>query len=349
MRRSICLILTMAFLICICSAGAASAGSASDPLISQSYITDNYVPAVQQQGAALRAEGEAAVKNYLSARLSAGGDDVNLLNGYKSLRAAKGDSFVLPFGSSLILLSGSGSVSHNGTVLDTAAGAELPSGQALQLHVRYLVAEDTSAAFTISAASASLLIEGSYSGKGTEIVTFSDVPESHFAYAAIGYFAGKGLVSGLGDGRFDPSGVMTRGMFVTLLGRVAGVDKSAYPGSSFSDVAVSQYYAPYVQWASQAGLVSGMGDGTFAPDVPITRQQMAKLVVAFAGYGGYSLKSGTAATFADDGQIASWAKQEVYQAAAAGLINGRGGNRFEPGATANRAEVCTLVYRLITA
>lgn len=346
MKRAICLILVLALLACG-GVALATAGTASDPLISQSYMS-TYRAAVLEQVKGLLTAGENAVKAYLNARLpdGEGEESSNPLNGFKQVSIAQGEVLNLPFGSSLILVSGGLHLQHNGTVLDTAAGAELSSGAAVGRNVRLLVAEDTQASFTATS-STQVLIEGTYT-KGSSH-SFSDVPEGHFAYEAIGYFAGQGLVNGVAADRFDPSGQMTRGMVVTLLGRVYGINAERYPGSSFSDVSADQYYAPYIQWASKVGLVSGMGDGTFAPDRPITRQEMAKLVVDFADYAGYPLASGTAGSFADDGQIAAWAKEEVYRAAGAGLINGRGQNRFEPAATANRAEVCTLVYRLITA
>ena len=352
MKRTICLVLIVALLACAGVGLAASAGTAGDPLITKSYIENTYIASVISQIRTLLSAGETRVKSYLGTALAPlkGDGTVNYLNGYTQRTAIMGDSFTLPFGSSLILADGAAQVYHNGALLDTAAGAEVAPGTALSKNVRYLVAEDTSATFTVTSATARVLIEGSHQGEGTALITFSDLPSSHFAYDAVLYFAGQGLVSGMGDNKFEPSGVMTRGMFVTLLGRIYGVNTAAYPGSSFADVAPGQYYAPYVEWASKTGLVKGMGENQFAPNDPITRQQMAKLVVSFADYVGYDLTPvKEAAPFADDAEIADWAEAEVYRAVAAGLINGRGGNRFEPEATANRGEVCTLVYRLITA
>ncbi len=346
MKRALCLILILALLACPSSALAASAGSAGDPLISQSYMT-GYTAELLQQGKALLSTAESAVKAYLDSKLPS--VDGTAQAGYKSLRAAEGNTYTLPFGSSLILLSGSGSATCTGALLNTASGQELPSGSALSRSARYLVLEDSRAVFTITSASAQVLIEGPYTSGQADPSGFVDVPETHFAYKAIEHFVAHKYVSGVGDNRFDPSGQMTRGMFVTLLGRVYGVNTENYPGSSFTDVPTGRYYTPYVQWASRTGLVKGMGGGLFDPDRPITRQEMAKLVADFADYAGYTLGTGISITFADDAQIASWAKHDVYRAAWAGLITGREGNRFAPSETATRAEVCTLVYRLITA
>ena len=75
---------------------------------------------------------------------------------------------------------------------------------------------------------------------------------------------------------------MTRGMFVTVLGRIAGVDTADYAGQTpFKDVPANMYYAPYVAWAAKHGVTSGMGDGTFSPDGLINREQMATFFVRY--------------------------------------------------------------------
>ena len=75
---------------------------------------------------------------------------------------------------------------------------------------------------------------------------------------------------------------MTRGMFVTVLGRLAKVDTENYTGTSFSDVPAATYYAPYISWASGEGIVSGTGNGRFSPDTPVTREQIAKMLFTYA-------------------------------------------------------------------
>ena len=76
---------------------------------------------------------------------------------------------------------------------------------------------------------------------------------------------------------------MTRGMFVTALGRLAGIDQADYKTGKFTDVKADAYYAPYVNWAAEKGIVNGTSATTFSPDTNITREQMA---VIMAGKGG---------------------------------------------------------------
>ena len=109
---------------------------------------------------------------------------------------------------------------------------------------------------------------------------FKDVKEGDWYYDAVQYARINGFFNGTSKNTFAPNGTMTRGMFVTVLGRMAGVDTAAYEGQSvFSDVPARMYYAPYVAWAAKHGITSGTGDGKFSPDALINRQQMAAFFV----------------------------------------------------------------------
>lgn len=116
----------------------------------------------------------------------------------------------------------------------------------------------------------------------TNPVTFSDVSESFWGYDEVGFVAARELFQGVDDELFDPSGTMTRAMLVTVLGRLAGIDPADYDGqSAFSDVDADSWYGPYVAWAAENGVVEGVGDGLFAPDAPITREQMCTMLVRY--------------------------------------------------------------------
>ena len=75
---------------------------------------------------------------------------------------------------------------------------------------------------------------------------------------------------------------MTRGMFVTALGRLAGINPDSYKTGKFTDVKADAYYAPYVNWAAQTGIVEGVTAITFAPDTNINREQMAVIMANYA-------------------------------------------------------------------
>ena len=110
---------------------------------------------------------------------------------------------------------------------------------------------------------------------------FIDVNDTDWFYDAVQYVWTNGIFNGISETEFNPAGTMTRGMFVTVLGRMAGVDTEQYLDTEvFTDVKPDMYHAPYVAWASKHGITSGVGDGLFAPDTLITRQQMATFFCA---------------------------------------------------------------------
>ncbi|MFR6378090.1 MAG: S-layer homology domain-containing protein [Oscillospiraceae bacterium] len=95
-----------------------------------------------------------------------------------------------------------------------------------------------------------------------------------------GYTTVNKLAGGIGSNRcFSPDTVLTRGMFVTVLGQLAQIDEDAYPGTSFNDVEIGRWYAPLCGVGRAAAvIVSGTGNGRFEPNAPITREQMASIV-----------------------------------------------------------------------
>lgn len=182
---------------------------------------------------------------------------------------------------------------------------------------------------------------------GAASANFTDVTD-HWAKAPIAFVTERGLFSGTGEGNFSPDQSMTRGMFVTVLGRLSKVAPESYKTTSFTDVNAGTYYLPYIEWASEQGIVSGTSEATFAPDQDITREQMAVLIVNYAKMIGFKLPQVvTENTFADNDQVAAYAKAAVAQLQQAGIFSGKDGNRFDPKATATRAEVSAVFQRFI--
>ena len=117
----------------------------------------------------------------------------------------------------------------------------------------------------------------------------------------------------------------------------------SYKTGKFTDVKADAYYAPYVNWAAQTGIVEGVTAITFAPDTNINREQMAVIMANYAKKLGCDLpKTLQAVTFADNAQISSWAKDAVKVMQQAGILAGKNGNKFDPKGTATRAEVATV-------
>ena len=176
---------------------------------------------------------------------------------------------------------------------------------------------------------------------------FTDI-HNHWAADNILFAASRGLLSGTSDTTFSPNTGMTRGMFVTALGRLAGINSDSYKTGKFTDVKADAYYAPYVNWAAQNGIVEGVTATTFAPDTNINREQMAVIMANYAKKLGYDLpKTLQAVTFADNAQISSWAKNAVRTMQQAGILSGKNGNKFDPKGTATRAEIATVLRRFV--
>lgn len=182
----------------------------------------------------------------------------------------------------------------------------------------------------------------------------------HWAENDIAWVIERGLFNGTSATTFTPNGSMTRGMFVTVLGRYAGIDPDDYEDwylpDLYTDVDADLYYAPYINWAARHGITSGTGGGTFSPDAPITREQMAVFLVRFANCYGYvfePIRDDVPGEFTDEDTIAGYAADAVSVMRESGVITGRanadGSCRFDPRAQAARSECAAVFHRLMDA
>ncbi len=173
---------------------------------------------------------------------------------------------------------------------------------------------------------------------------FNDVQEKDWFYGAVQFVYGKGMMSGTGAGTFAPYATTTRGMIVTILHRLEG--SPAEITSSFTDVLSGEYYAAPVAWASANKIVTGYSDGTFQPNAPITREQLAAILYRYAQYKNADVSRRAALTqFSDQSNVSAYAVDAMSWSVDAGLITGIDG-RLEPAGYANRAQVATILMRL---
>lgn len=176
---------------------------------------------------------------------------------------------------------------------------------------------------------------------------FTDVKAGDWFYEDVAYVHQNRILLGTNETVFSPEQPMTRGMVVTALGRMAGIDPSAYTGSTFGDVAENKYYAPYVLWAAEQGVVEGIGNNLFAPGKNITREDLCLMVCRYAQAMQWELpESRESAGFADEQNIHPYARDAVIALYEAGVINGKPGSRFDPQGTATRAETAAVFCRL---
>ncbi|TCL59868.1 Ig-like protein group 2 [Kineothrix alysoides] len=176
---------------------------------------------------------------------------------------------------------------------------------------------------------------------------FTDV-SAHWAKEFIDYVVGRGLLSGTSTTTFSPNTSMSRGMLVTVLGKMAGVNVSSYQTFSFTDVDAEEYYAPYIEWACKNGVISGVGNSKFAPDRAVTREEIALILSNYAKATGYTLPvTREAVVYADANSISSTFKEAVQAMQQAGIMMGGNDNKFNPNANATRAEVSAMLTRYV--
>ncbi|MBR4881773.1 MAG: S-layer homology domain-containing protein [Clostridia bacterium] len=175
---------------------------------------------------------------------------------------------------------------------------------------------------------------------------FYDVKSYNWFYNAVNFCYNKGVMSGTSDIKytFDPYANLTRAQMVTMLAQLGKVNVAPYTTSSFSDVKVGTWYAPYVQWAYAKGIVSGTGNGKFSPHTPVSRQDMVVMLYNFTkvvrgvpnNINGELYKS-----FADASELSSYAYGAMNWALSTGCISGSN-NKLTPKSTAQRAQVAQV-------
>lgn len=202
-----------------------------------------------------------------------------------------------------------------------------------------------------------LLVAGCFlvSAQAASVSDFTDVSANAWYYDSVSFAVSKGLFQGMSATRFGPDQTMTRAMFITVLGRFAGVDAEEYLVSGeriFTDVDYNDYYAGYAVWAYEKGIVNGMGSAEkFAPSGKVTREQICSLLNRYISHAGLSLAAaGDPVSFEDAGSISDWAAADVDAMQRYGIVMGEKsgtGYIFRPGSNATRAEVATMFQRLI--
>ncbi len=173
---------------------------------------------------------------------------------------------------------------------------------------------------------------------------FTDLAGYDWAKESILSLAQKGIINGVGNGEFNPSGIVTREQFAKMI--VLVLDSfDEREESDFSDVDASQWYAPYVASAQASGIINGISDIEFGVGMNITRQDMAVIIYRALKAKGYAFTS-EKKDFADADQIKDYALEAVGALAAEGILNGVGDNMFAPDRNATRAEAAKLIEAL---
>jgi len=189
-------------------------------------------------------------------------------------------------------------------------------------------------------------------GQGTQVTDSSQIGGVNNLYAVWAQSHESGFhaqfIQGYPDGTFRPGDFVTRAQAATMLTRTLVPDYSPThtppSGMRFSDVSPSDWFHNYVAWAHHAGFINGYEDGTFRPNNPITREELAALMTRASGYGIIPVNG---FSFTDANQISNWARDYVYTASLYGWISGDANGTFRPTQQITRAETAALLSRVL--
>lgn len=335
--------------ILLLGAGAAVAlgGSAGDPLVTQSYLEGVYGTSLVEN--MKKKAGEVTEETYSAAvsRLDSLGEaDVAAAQGggYTVISFRERDSLDVGTGGSLVLMEGAGRVTA-GALADVTTGNSVTVGGSLESGHRYIVTSATTASM-VGTKAGTAGYQGTGQKRSAGELPFTDVAGSAWYHDAVAFVYDRGYFSGTGGQTFSPNMTMTRGMLATVLYRLSG-ETGVTPSTAFQDVPKDAWYAPGVAWASSCRIVEGMGDGLYAPDREVSREQIVVMLYRYQKdyLQGAVAGEGDLAAFADGGKVSTWARDAMSWAVGEGLITGRTDGTLDPTGSATRAEVATMVMR----
>ncbi|MFC4303264.1 S-layer homology domain-containing protein [Cohnella boryungensis] len=184
-------------------------------------------------------------------------------------------------------------------------------------------------------------------------VAFKDVA-GHWAKDAVNDMGSRLVISGIGDNQFKPDLDISRAEFTAIVVRALGLKQTKGAGSSYSDVNASAWYSGAIESAKAYKLVSGYADGTFHPTDKITREQAVLILANAMELTGLKAKSSVSAdpmqrlgSFTDAAQVSDWARKAMAAVVEAEIVTGQKGNRLAAQSYITRAEVASLIQRLL--
>ena len=181
-----------------------------------------------------------------------------------------------------------------------------------------------------------------YTKEAGAFLPFVDVT-NHWAYTDIKRVYNRGWMVGESATIFAPDQELTRAMLAVILYAMAGEPEVA-AANPFSDVPAGEWYTDAIIWAAANGIVVGCGDGTFRPEMAVTRAQAAVMLCGYAAFAGRDVTArADLSAFGDAADIPAWAQAEMQWANAEKLILGRDGKLLAPNAAATRAEMASIL------
>ena len=217
--------------------------------------------------------------------------------------------------------------------------------EALNFEAAAKVDEDGSVTIPFSHASQYAIVIDTHSHATVDVSDlFIDIAPDAWYKDAVQYAYDNGLMTGVSDTEFAPEATTTRAMIVSILARLEGVESAQAAG--FADVDDNDWYATAVNWAANVGVVNGYEDNTFRPNTPITREQLAAILMNYASYKGEDVSNRADLTSYTD-QPSTWAEEAMQWAVAEGLISGVTNDQLQPQGNATRAQVAAILQRFL--
>ena len=175
---------------------------------------------------------------------------------------------------------------------------------------------------------------------------FTDVQPGDWFHEAVQYVSANGIMSGVGNRKFEPHSQLSRAMVAQILYNQAGKPRTITT-AGFADVPADAWYAKAVSWAVKEGITTGYSSTAFGPNDPVTREQLAVFLYRYAqSRGPAAAPAGDwLSGFADQGSVSAYAREAMNWAVSKGLLNGRDGNLLAPQGTATRAEAAAILMR----
>ncbi|MBR4870074.1 MAG: S-layer homology domain-containing protein [Oscillospiraceae bacterium] len=264
----------------------ASGGSTSDPLISLSHLTDVFKPSVDKAVSSKLDQSDTKLYDSAVAAVNAASSDsgssASVAESYAEMRLNKGDALKGSTGTNVIVLAGSIKVEFtSGTVVDVTAGTEVASGTVLTVNNRYMVAEDTSASFTVTSKTACLDYMGPYSFSYSNETDYTGMADALKTLNLL-----KGSYTGYGSG-YDLEVAPTRLQALIMFIRVLGEEDEAlaFTGTCpFTDIAPGTNSYLYVGYAYEKGYTNGYTATLFKPGNKVNAYQYTEFILRALKY-----------------------------------------------------------------
>ena len=333
MRKRV-LVLALTVLLLCGAATASAAGSASDPLISQSYA-DDWADALVQDAA----DGlEDALRPVFEAASGHSGST----SGAARVSLSSGQSLNLKEGASVTLLSGSATVKiSSGAFLNVSVGGEAVNGKVNQNQL-YIVCESSSATVTASSAS-TMLVGGSYTRSGG--ITFDDVPVGSWYHEYVYAAVDMGLIDGITETGYGPDQSFTLAQAI----KIAACMHQLYHEGAVSLTNGDPWYTTYVAYAVQNGIApESYGSLSRSEyDAPISRRDYVRLFYNALPSSEYEEINSIADNAIPDVAVGSIGSAEIYAFYRAGILDGSlEDGSFLPDSGIKRSEVAAIIVRM---